>query len=135
MADISRSSLGARFPLRPALSPRAPDQAVALLFFDVRQFFRPGPSSHRFEMRQRPSRDIIKHITEFEIREFFTPSAADLRAIRVDSNKRSRVALTSRERMRLLRRRRDPLRPSAPLGHSFLTEAPRCQGEISGNKM
>jgi TnpA family transposase len=34
-----------------------------------------------------------KDITEFEIREFFTLSAADLRAIRVDSNKKSRLAL------------------------------------------
>ena len=34
-----------------------------------------------------------KDIAEFEIREFFTLSAADLRAIRVDSNQRSRVAL------------------------------------------
>jgi hypothetical protein len=64
MADISQSSLGARRPLRPALSPKAPDQAVALLFFDGRQLFRPGPSSHRFEMRQRPSRHIIKHREE-----------------------------------------------------------------------
>ena len=36
-----------------------------------------------------------KDITEFEIREFFTLSAADLRAIRVDSNMRSRLALAS----------------------------------------
>ena len=36
-----------------------------------------------------------KDITEFEIHEFFTLSAADLRAIRVDSNKRSRLALAS----------------------------------------
>jgi len=34
-----------------------------------------------------------KEITEFEIREFFTLSAEDLRAIRVDSNKKSRLAL------------------------------------------
>ena len=34
-----------------------------------------------------------KDITEFEIREFFTLSSADLRAIRVDSNKKSRLAL------------------------------------------
>ena len=34
-----------------------------------------------------------KEITEFEIREFFTLSAADMRAIRVDSNKKSRLAL------------------------------------------
>jgi hypothetical protein len=34
-----------------------------------------------------------KDITEFEIREFFTLSAADLRAIRVDSNRKSRLAL------------------------------------------
>jgi hypothetical protein len=32
-----------------------------------------------------------KDITEFEIHEFFTLSAADLRAIRVDSNRRSRL--------------------------------------------
>ena len=32
-------------------------------------------------------------MTEFEIREFFTLSAEDLRAIRVDSNKKSRLAL------------------------------------------
>jgi hypothetical protein len=48
MADISQSSLGARLPLRPALSPKASDQAVALLFLDGRQLFRPGSSSHRF---------------------------------------------------------------------------------------
>jgi len=34
-----------------------------------------------------------KEITEFEIREFFTLSAEDLRTIRVDSNKKSRLAL------------------------------------------
>ena len=34
-----------------------------------------------------------KEITEFEIQEFFTLSAEDLRAIRVDSNKKSRLAL------------------------------------------
>ena len=34
-----------------------------------------------------------KEITEFEIREFFTLSAEDHRAIRVDSNKKSRLAL------------------------------------------
>jgi hypothetical protein len=34
-----------------------------------------------------------KEITEFEIREFFTLSAEDLRAIRVDSNRKSRLAL------------------------------------------
>jgi TnpA family transposase len=34
-----------------------------------------------------------KEITEFEIWEFFTLSAADLRAMRVDSNKKSRLAL------------------------------------------
>ena len=33
-----------------------------------------------------------KDITEFEIREFFTLNAADLRAIRVDSNRKSRVS-------------------------------------------
>jgi hypothetical protein len=65
-----------------------------------------------------------KNITEFEIRGFFTLSAT--RAIRVDSNKRSRLALApqcngeplddsqchSRERMPLLRRARDPLPPA-----------------------
>ena len=34
-----------------------------------------------------------KEITEFEIRQFFTLSAEDVRAIRVDSNKKSRLAL------------------------------------------
>src|SRR6204780_2452405 len=34
-----------------------------------------------------------KDITAFEIREFFTLSYADLRAIRVDSNRKSRLAL------------------------------------------
>jgi hypothetical protein len=34
-----------------------------------------------------------KEITEFEIREFFTLSAEDLRAIRVESNRKSRLAL------------------------------------------
>jgi hypothetical protein len=34
-----------------------------------------------------------KDITEFEIREFFTLSGSDLRAIRIDSNKKSRLAL------------------------------------------
>src|ERR1039457_6594612 len=34
-----------------------------------------------------------KEIAEFEICEFFTLSAADLRAIRVDSNKKSRLAM------------------------------------------
>ena len=33
-----------------------------------------------------------KDITEFEIHEFFTLSAADLRAIRVDSNRKSRLS-------------------------------------------
>ena len=37
-----------------------------------------------------------KDITEFEIREFFSLSAADLRAIRVDSNGKSRLALALR---------------------------------------
>jgi hypothetical protein len=36
-----------------------------------------------------------KDIPEFEIREFFNLSATAYRAIRVDSNKRSRVALAS----------------------------------------
>jgi len=36
---------------------------------------------------------IPKEITEFEIREFFTLSAEDLRASRVDSNKKARLAL------------------------------------------
>ena len=34
-----------------------------------------------------------KEITELEIRQFFTLSAEDLRAIRIDSNKKSRLAL------------------------------------------
>ena len=34
-----------------------------------------------------------KDITEFEIREFFTLSHGDLRAIRGDSNRKSRLAL------------------------------------------
>jgi hypothetical protein len=38
-------------------------------------------------------RTFPKEITEFEIREFFTLSAEDLRAIRIDSNKKSRLAL------------------------------------------
>jgi hypothetical protein len=33
-----------------------------------------------------------KEITEFEIREFFTLSAADLQAIPVDSNRKSRLS-------------------------------------------
>jgi hypothetical protein len=37
-----------------------------------------------------------KDIIEFEIREFFNLSATYHRAIRVDSNKRSRLALASR---------------------------------------
>ena len=38
-------------------------------------------------------RTFPEEITEFEIREFFTLSAEDLRAIRVASNKKSRLAL------------------------------------------
>ena len=36
-----------------------------------------------------------KDVTEFEIREFFRLSAPDLRAIRVDTNKRSHLAVAA----------------------------------------
>jgi hypothetical protein len=50
---------------------------------------------HRFGYPYLGDKAFPKDITEFEIREFFTLSAADLRAIRVDSHKRSRLALAS----------------------------------------
>jgi hypothetical protein len=50
-------------------------------------------SVRRIHSKYLGEKTFPKEITEFEIREFFTLSAEDLRAIRVDSNKKSRLAL------------------------------------------